>query len=1004
MSSLNPNPTSPEPTPMSALREKLGSATGPAYWRSLDEVADTPSFQAFAHGEFPAPAEWDPVNRRDFIRLLSASMALAGLAGCTRQPPEKIVPYVKAPEQLVPGRPLYFATALVRHGIGTGVLVESHMGRPTKIEGNPEHNSSLGATDARMQAEVLTLYDPDRSQLIKQRGQISTWDLFLADLNAALAGQGARAGAGLRILTGASTSPTLRHLIEQLKTRFPEAGWLPYEPASREAVYQGSELAFGERVETRYEVEKADVLLSLDADFLAAGPAALVHARAFARRRDPDHGQPVRLYAVESTPSLTGTMADHRLRLEPDELVAFATALATRLGVRVTGAGPASSPAAAWVEALVRDLQRHRGRSAVLVGEQQPPFVHALAHAMNDALGNTGATVFHTAPLLPEPTGLAALETLAADMEAGRVDILIIADRNPVYDAPPELRFAERMEKVPLRIHLGLYDDETAPYCHWHIPGAHTLESWGDIRSHDGQVSLIQPLIEPLYGGKSLGDLLALVGGQPNVKMYDVLKAYWERAADRSDFNTYWQQSLHDGVMAGTAFAPRRPKLKSSLRRPGTGEPGREGLTVLIRPDPTLDDGECANNGWLQETPKPLLKTTWDNVICISPFLAGELGIAVDPDNRNREVVELACGDVRVAGPVWILPGQADRTVTVHLGYGRTRAGRFGNGRGFNAYALRDGGHPWSRGGGSITRTGRRELVATTQLHHSLAGRPLIRSGTYEEYRAHPHFVHEQGHGRAGETSLYPPHPYTGYAWGMVINLNTCIGCNACLVACQSENNIATVGKAQVATGREMHWIRIDHYHRGGVDQPDTVHQPVPCMHCENAPCEVVCPVGATVHSSEGLNEMVYNRCVGTRYCSNNCPYKVRRFNFLQYSDAESPSLALQRNPDVTVRMRGVMEKCTYCVQRINAARVAAKKEDRSIRDGEVRTACQQACPTQAIVFGDINDPNSEVARARAHPLNYGLLEELNTRPRTTYQARLRHPNPELSEEPEHAG
>jgi molybdopterin-containing oxidoreductase family iron-sulfur binding subunit len=689
-------------------------------------------------------------------------------------------------------------------------------------------------------------------------------------------------------------------------------------------------------------------------------------------------------------------MADHRLPLRTSAMADFAQALA----VAVAAVSPPATPPAPawpprWVEAMRGDLQQHRGASLVIAGIEQPPVVHALAHAMNFALGNVGRTVTYTSPVVVQPTNhLASLDLLVQDMAAGKVDMLVMLGSNPVYTAPADWPFAAALDRVPLRIHLGLYDDETAALCHWHIPQAHFLESWSDARAYDGTVTIMQPLIAPLYNGKTAHELLSILLGEPQRSSHAIVRAYWEGQYQGADFERFWHTTLHDGLMAGTAFAQRqvayqRQALHEQLASVPAAAPPAP-VELVFRADPTVWDGQFANNGWLQELPKPLTKLTWDNAALISPAMAQRLRLS------NAEVVELYYQGRTVQAPVWIMPGQAEDTVTVHLGYGRWRAGRLGSGAGFNAYALRTAEALWAGHGLELRQTGAHAALSTTQMHHHMEGRHLVRVGTLEHYQAHPHFVHDMAHDPPPTLTLYPPHPYTGYAWGMTIDLNACLGCNACTIACQAENNVPIVGKTEVGRGREMHWLRIDRYYQGSLDNPQTYHQPVMCMHCENAPCEVVCPVAATVHSDEGLNDMVYNRCVGTRYCANNCPYKVRRFNFFQYADYHTPSLKLLHNPDVTVRSRGVMEKCTYCVQRINAARIQAKREDRLIRDGEVVTACQAACPTQAIIFGDLNDPRSRAAQLREHPLNYGLLTELNTRPRTTYLARLRNPNPAL--------
>jgi len=999
---------------LASIRARMGTTRGRQYWRSLEELAETEEFQELLHREFPTQAsEWqDPVSRRHFLKLMAASLALAGLNACTSQPNETIVPYVRPPEEIVPGKPLFFATAMTLGRPALGLLVENHMGRPTKVEGNPDHPASLGATDAFAQASVLTLYDPDRSQTLTHLGDIRPWSVFLATLRNSLTEKRKTKGAGLRILTETVISPTLASQLQALLTELPSAKWHQYEPAGPHNTRAGALLAFGEYVSAQYRFDKAEVLLALDADPLTCefGQVRYVHDFAEKRRVWAGRTEMNRLYVVESTPSSTGAIADHRLPLRAGEIEGFARAVAAGLGVGAPGSAPVTAGMeryAGWIAALVRDLQQHRGSSLILVGEQQPPIVHALGHAMNQALGNVGSTVIYTAPVEAHPVDeIASLRELVQDMDAGLVDTLVILGGNPVYTAPSDLQFGERLQKVTLRIHLGLYEDETSELCDWHIPEAHYLESWSDTRAYDGTASIVQPLIAPLYGGKTAHELLAAFTDKPERTSYEIVRDYWKRQNLPGDFEQVWRKALHDGLIAGTAFAPKSVPLKepkdweSGANRPG---PAQSPLEIVFRPDPTIFDGRFANNGWLQELPKPLTKLTWDNVALISPATAERLGLGYEFGKLGgiayADVVELHYQGRRVRAPVWILPGHADDSVTVHLGYGRTRAGRVGTGLGFNAYALRTSDTLWFGSGLEVRKTGERYVLATTQPHHHIEGRDLIRSGTLAHYREHPDFVNEKEHGSEPNLSLYPEHRYEGYAWGMAIDLNVCIGCSACVVACQAENNIPIVGKDQVARSREMHWLRIDSYYKGDLDNPETYYQPVPCMHCEKAPCEVVCPVAATTHSSEGLNDMVYNRCVGTRYCSNNCPYKVRRFNFLQFADWETPSLKLLRNPDVTVRSRGVMEKCTYCVQRINYARIEAEKENRLIRDGEVKTACQAACPTQAIVFGNINDPNAHVSKMKVTSLNYGLLEDLNTQPRTTYLAALRNPNPEIETE-----
>ncbi len=1058
---LDPPPSILNP-PSSILDPR---SSGKQYWRSLEELAETDEFQELLHREFPEQAtEWsDPVGRRTFLKLMGASFALAGLTACTRQPPEYIAPYVRQPEDLVPGKPVFFATAMQLEGFATGLIVESHEGRPTKIEGNKDHPASLGATDVFSQASVLGLYDPDRSQTLTYLGEIVTWSAFLGGVGPAVGAQRAAAAApqpakgGLRILTETVTSPTLAHQIKTLLAILPTAKWHQYDPAGRDSVREGSRLAFGQYANTIYHFDKADVVLSLDSDFLACGPASLRHARDFAGKRRLTEGkrEMSRLYVVESTVTNTGSVADHRLPVRPTELEGFAREAAAQLGVQVTQGGTAGKVAHFnWIEAVAKDLKQHRGSSIVIAGESQPPAVHALAHATNQALGNVGKTVVYTDPVEANPVdGTASLRELVADMNSGQVDVLLILSGNPVYNAPADLEFVNAIKKVPLRIHLSLYKDETSELCQWHIPEAHYLESWSDARAYDGTVSIIQPLIAPLYSGKTAHEVLAAFLNEPERSSYEIVRGYWgirfalggleppifagltndqrgfsavtvgtnmARATpvEPLAFETFWRRSLHDGLVDNTRLQPKTLTLKtewaSQVPNPHPPSPNTQ-LEIVFRPDPTIHDGRFSNNGWLQELPKPLSKLTWDNAAIVSPATAAslDLGKRVNQLSTNRmssiggeilaDRIELQYRDRTVIAPVFIQPGQPDNVITVHLGYGRTVSGRVGTKTGFNAYAIRTSDSPWFGADLRVSKIGGAYSLATTQSHHlidasEVGERDILRSGTLEEYAKHPSLAPE-GSESHHEQSLYPGFAYEGYAWGMSIDLNSCIGCSACIVACVAENNIPVVGKEQVARGREMHWLRVDAYYKGGEKKPETYFQPVPCQHCENAPCEVVCPVAATSHSAEGLNDMTYNRCVGTRYCSNNCPYKVRRFNFLLYQDFYTASLKMMRNPDVSVRSRGVMEKCTYCVQRIQKAKIDSELEDRKVRDGEIVPACAQACPAEAIVFGDINDRSSRVAKLKAEERNYSLLGELNTKPRTTYLGAVRNKNPELENE-----
>jgi MoCo/4Fe-4S cofactor protein with predicted Tat translocation signal len=930
-------------------------------WRSLDELEGAPEFRDWLQREFPPLAsEWlDDVSRRRFLKLMGASFALAGLSGCTRQPLEKIVPYVKQPEDLVPGQPLYFATALTFGGYACGVLVESHEGRPTKIEGNPEHPASLGASDVFMQAEILALYDPDHSKSVTNGVDAASWDDFLALAGRERKKWEADGGAGLRLLTGHVTSPTLLSQIAALLKQFPSAKWHAYEPLAP-AVPQPF-----------YDLAKADVILAIDDDFLGAGPAQLKYVRDFASRRRAASGTSNfnRLYVAESTPTITGARADHRFVLGPRALQAFGTALAS--GTSLPG----------WPAQVLADLKRHPGNSLIFAG-------HSLSEEVRQFARNWNRPLQIVEPLRMNGS---SLEELVRDLEAGSVETLVIFGGNPAYDAPVDFQFAEKLARVPLRIRLGLYEDETSALCQWQIPEAHALETWSDARAFDGTATIMQPLIEPLYEGKSAHELIAVLGGSAVASSYEIVRQYWLTQRAGGDFEKFWRKSVHDGVVEGSAGGKPSQPARQVPAVPVAG-----GLELVFSPSPAIRDGRFANNAWLQELPQPFTKITWDNAALISPATAKRLQIA------NEEVVDLKYLGRSVRAPVWILPGQADDCVTVHLGYGRTRSGCVGSGVGFNAYALRTAAAPWGGPGMEIVKTGDCHPLASTQRHQNMDGRELVRSGAVAEFQQHPGTIAQGGEpAPAADETLYPPVEYKGHAWGMTIDLGACIGCNVCAIAWQAENNIPVVGKEEVARGREMHWIRVDNYFEGAPENPRLHFQPVPCMHCENAPCELVCPVAATSHSSEGLNQMVYNRCVGTRYCSNNCPYKVRRFNFLEYdrNRFESASvLKLLRNPDVTVRTRGVMEKCTYCVQRINRVRIDAEKQDRPIRDGEIVPACAQACPADAIVFGDINDPQSRVAKFKASPHNYGLLAELNTRPRTTYLAKLLNPNPAVEQ------
>jgi molybdopterin-containing oxidoreductase family iron-sulfur binding subunit len=940
------------------------------------------------------------------LELSLASIAMA-TASCTRQPIERVVPYVKQPEGVIPGKPLFFATAIPLGGYARGLIAESHLGRPTKLEGNPAHPASLGATDAVTQAAIFNLYDPDRSQVITKLGNIQTWSQLAEELAQVTKSQAALKGSGLRILTETITSVTVADQIQDMLIRFfPQAKWHQWEPAGRDAVRAGAKLAFGRYVDTRYDFTQADVIVSLDADFFIDGPGAVRYMRDFSsRRKAREHDKNLsRLYVVETARTLAGAVADHRLAVNPATLSAIVLALAAEVGVPGVGGGALDPKIKKFVAVAAADLKKKQGRSIVVPGEYASPEIHALAHAINATLRNVGTTVAYSEPVEAKPTDqLASLAELTRDLREGKVDVLVILGANPVFTAPRDFDFVGALQKAKLSIHLGPYADETAEYCHWHVPETHFLEAWGDARAYDGTISIVQPLIEPLYAeAKSATQLLAALMEQPSVSSHDVVKGYWQEHRATTDFENFWRRTLHDGLFDASSM----PTVTAPLEAAGIkkaadallADKPTGGLTLVFRPDPNIGDGRYANNGWLQELPKPLTKLTWDNALLVSPHRAREMGLSKEEIEQGGAIVTVTCNGRSVDAPVWCLPGLADDVGVVHVGYGRRRPGRASYLAGFDAYPLRTSSHMW-HAPATVAKTAEHMHLVTPQTASSQEGRPLARRGTLVEFEKNPEFAAEMSEAPKKTDRLYPGFEYKAYAWGLSIDLSACVGCNACVVACQSENNIPVIGKPEVGRGRAMQWLRIDRYWEGDEDHVRaTSFQPVMCQHCEQAPCEVVCPVGATVHSSEGLNDMVYNRCVGTKYCSNNCPYKVRHFNFFRYSDTDTPVLKLMRNPNVSVRTRGVMEKCSYCVQRINSVRIDAEKQNRPIRDGEIQTACQQVCPAGAIVFGNINDPNAKVTRLKKEPHDYQLLADLNTQPRTTYLAKIANPNPELEE------
>jgi Fe-S-cluster-containing dehydrogenase component len=933
-----------------------------------------------------------PPDRRTVLRLMAASLAMGGLAACT--PAAEIIPYVREPENIVPGRSRRYATSLVIDGYGFGAIVASREGRPIKVEGNPDHPASLGAADAIMQAACLSLYDPERSRTPLQNGQPAGWDDFLgeaAGLHARLKGT---RGAGFAVAAGTITSPTLAWHVERLRNEFPDMAWCHHDPVGPSGEEDALTGLFGHRVASFPHLDQARVILSLDADFLGEGPARLAHARAFAGPRILRNGSldMARLYVFESTPSITGAAADHCWPIRASRMANVAAALAGRLGI---AAAPSSEVPGQALDAIADDLRAAGHNALVLAGPHQPAIVHRLAHAMNARLG----AFRHAVDYIPAPdyrpeTALTLAE-LVERMRRGEIHTLLILSGNPAYTASGDINFAGALAKVPLAIHWGLYADATAAGCTWHLPAAHDLERWGDVRAFDGTASLVQPLIRPIYAGKTAEAVLLALLGTYDRQPLDVLRAFW-RDEGRLD-DPAWRQALQKGAVPETA---PRPLLFNAPVKPdglavAAGSQGEAPIEVRFAPDPWLRAGEHANNAWLQELPRPLTKLVWGNAAIDSPRTAERHGAS------TGDVLAFTAESRSVSVPAWVEPRQPDGCIALTLGFGQSKLGSVADGIGADVYPLRRRDTPWIAFDIGVRASGERTRLITTQHHHGMEGRDIVRQGTLARYREDPAFLR----GAPPAETLFPAWPYPDEAWGMVIDQSACIGCMACVAACQAENNIPTVGPDECANGHEMHWLRVDRYDSGPSDNPDIAFQPVPCMHCEDAPCELVCPVNATVHTHDGLNAQVYNRCIGTRYCSQNCPYKVRRFNFLDYqpfaAGPEAPLAALM-NPDVSVRSRGVMEKCTYCVQRIERARIDAELAGRPIADGAVITACEQACPTSAIVFGNLNDPASRVRRLRDHPLDYTLLAELNTRPRTTYLARIVNPNPALIPESGH--
>jgi Fe-S-cluster-containing dehydrogenase component len=957
------------------------------WWRSLEERAAQLSAAARRpQPEFPFGVMPESLNRRHALQVLTATALALPMTGCDSAP-DQIVPYVDLPEGLTPGIPLSFATSLLFAGYAQPILAESNEGRPTKVEGNPQHPASRGATDAFAQAAILSLYDPARSTVVLKQGQIAAWPDFVGTIANAAKDWESNEGSGLGLLTGRVTSPTFAAQIDELKRRYPRLTWYRWEAVNEDNVLRGAELSFGQRLEPRYRLDQARAIVSFDADLLGAGPWQVPHGLAFSSGRRARVGSQhlTRLHVAEPLLTLTGAMADSRAPTRRMEIGKLALALAARLGVSVE-APVLSNSERAWLDSVAQDLQDSHGRALIAVGRSQPPEVHALGNWINQKIGAHGTAVMWRMPVEADPIDHASsIAELTRNMSDGKVEALFMLCSNPVYDAPQEFKFGDALRRVPLSVHLGLHANETASACTWHLPALHELESWSDARAVDGTLGVIQPLITRLYAGRSAHEILAVLAGNLDTSDYQIVREHWRTRLVAPGFEASWRRLVQDGFadMQGQEEAPpvsepHLPPLTAKTSLPS-------GFEIVFAPDESVWDGRFAENAWLQELPRPLSKEVWGNAAAIAPADATTLAI------EDGDIIRIGVGTQTLELPVLIAPGQAPGTIGLKLGYGR-ETGVIAKNVGANAYGLRTTTSLWAVNGASIQKTGTRIGLARTQTHRSMYGRDIVRTLTLNELsHGEPQPVRDEP-----VTALYPTSPTGQYAWAMVIDQSTCIGCNACVAACQAENNIPVVGPEEVARGRDMHWLRVDLYFKGDAGNPDTLFQPVPCMHCEKAPCEPVCPVEASVHDSEGLNVQVYNRCVGTRFCQANCPYKVRHFNFFGYANGQEyknlgePIANAAHNPDVTVRARGVMEKCTYCVQRISGVRRDAEKENRTIRDGEVVPACVQACPARAIFFGDLNDSNSEVSRLRRQPHEYALLGHLGTKPRTTYLARVR--------------